>query len=250
MNTREMYDELKKAVKRTAPEKLALIDKPNQELVCVYPKSELEKALEFTAWRIAQDFKGKNPIMLCLLNGALMSYAYVATHLGNGFMMTMDYARPCSYHGDMTGGELEWKEKPHVDMTDRYVIIWDDIIDKARTMRAAIDFCRAQKAAAVFTGVMLDKQCERAPGCNIKPNYAALTVADYFVLGYGLDYANLGRHWDGIYAIKTKTIGLEPSEQEPLSPHRSSASLFTKMDLTGDYIPLPELADDQVRLSL
>src|SRR5688572_4669121 len=112
MNTVKMLAQLRADVKKYAPEKLRLINDPDQELVCLYTREQVDTALQNTAKKIARDLKGQDPIFICLVKGGMLSYSQVFSHLGNDFSARMEYAHPSSYKGGMSSGDFEWIREP------------------------------------------------------------------------------------------------------------------------------------------
>jgi hypoxanthine phosphoribosyltransferase len=104
--------------------------------------------------------------------------------------------------GDEEGGKLLWKAMPQLNLSDRTVIIVDDIYDEGHTLIQLIKAVESQQPKQVLTAVLVDKQHQRKADPSFKPDYLGLTVPDRYVFGYGMDYQHLWRNAPGIFALK------------------------------------------------
>ena len=106
------------------------------------------------------------------------------------FPLQLDSVRASRYHGEIEPAkQLTWHAKPLLDLQDRHVIIFDDILDGGITMSGISEYCREQGAATVKTAVMIDKGVDRDPSGLSKADYTGLEVdGNAFLIGYGMDY--------------------------------------------------------------
>ena len=150
---------------------------------------------------IARDFEGKNPIMVCILKGAVMFYADLLR--ATPIPMSMDFMAVSSY-GNKTksSGEVEIKKDLSSTIEGRHIIIVEDIIDSGFTLSYLTRVLSARGAASISLCTLLDKPSRRAPGIDLKSNYSGFEVGDEFVVGYGLDYAEKYRNLPYIGILK------------------------------------------------
>ena len=150
---------------------------------------------------IARDFKDKNPIMVCILKGAVMFYADLLR--ATPIPMSMDFMAVSSY-GNKTksSGEVEIKKDLSSTIEGRHIIIVEDIIDSGFTLSYLTRVLSARGAASISLCTLLDKPSRRAPGIDLKSNYSGFEVGDEFVVGYGLDYAEKYRNLPYIGILK------------------------------------------------
>ncbi|MGV6851491.1 MAG: phosphoribosyltransferase family protein, partial [bacterium] len=99
------------------------------------------------------------------------------------------------------GGELIWKHQPDTDISGKTVLILDDIYDEGYTIEAVKDWCDSRGAKKVMCAVLVYKQHERGYA-GTGADFAALTVPDRYVFGYGMDTEDRLRHLQAIYAFK------------------------------------------------
>lgn len=169
----------------------------NAELL--YTADQVEAALDRMAEQITRVMYDKNPLVLCMLLGAVVVTGKLLPRLN--FSLQLDYVHATRYRGETSGGELEQLRIPEAAIGNRTLLIVDDILDEGITMKAVIDACRAGGAGEVYTAVLIDKLLDSQKQFA-KPDFIGLTVPDRYVFGYGMDYRNYLRNCDGIYAIK------------------------------------------------
>ncbi len=168
---------------------------------CLHSAEAVQSALDRMAEDITKKLKDKNPLLICVMTGALITMGHLATRLH--FPLEMDYVHATRYRGAVRGGDLHWLVEPRQALKDRTILIVDDIMDGGLTLSAIIDYCKQAGAAEVYTAVMVSKQREREPGVDFEPDFVGLTTEDKFLFGFGLDYEEYLRNAPGIYAVNT-----------------------------------------------
>ena len=151
--------------------------------------------------RIADDYAGKNPVMVCILKGAVMFYTDLLR--ATPIKLTMDFMAVSSY-GNRTksSGEVEIRKDLSGSIENRHVIVVEDIIDSGFTLSYLSRMLSARGAKSIAICTLLDKPSRRAPGITLKADYFGFEVGDEFVVGYGLDYAELYRNLPYIGVLK------------------------------------------------
>lgn len=167
---------------------------------CLCSQDEINAALDKMGEAITAKLKDTHPIILGVMVGALIPMGHLLTRLR--FPLEADYLHATRYRGEMRGGDLHWLVEPHIKLTDRTVLIMDDVMDGGLTLSAIIDYCKQAGAKAVYTAVMVDKVRKREPGVNFEPDFVGLKVEDRFIFGFGLDYHGYWRNLPAIYAVK------------------------------------------------
>jgi len=166
---------------------------------CLYPKSEVETALDRMALEIHDTLSQTNPIFICVVVGGIVPLGNLLPRLD--FPLEVDYVHATRYRGDLTGKDLQWKAKPSCNMEGRTVVIVDDILDGGITMTGIIEFCKENGASKVYTAVLVDKCHARLPSGHAKADFSGLDVANHYVFGYGMDYKGYLRNAPGIYMV-------------------------------------------------
>lgn len=166
---------------------------------CLYDMSQLEKALDTMAGDITQKLQNENPLILCVMIGALVPTGHLVTRLH--FPLEIDYIHATRYRGTLRGGDLHWLVEPRQSLKDRTVLIIDDVFDGGLTLAAIIDYCTQMGAKAVYSAVMVNKIRQREKGVNFEPDFIGVSTEDRYLVGFGLDYEEYMRNAPGIYAV-------------------------------------------------
>lgn len=166
---------------------------------CIHDLKTIEKALDKMASEITHQLKDENPLVLCVMIGALIPGGHLLTRLN--FPLEVDYIHATRYRNETRGGDLHWLVEPRQSLENRTVLIIDDIMDGGLTLAAIIDYCNQAGAKEVHTAVIVNKVRVREPGVNFVPDFIGLDTEDRFLFGFGLDYKGYLRNAPGIYAI-------------------------------------------------
>ena len=167
---------------------------------CLHSADELYAALDRMGVEITRELKDSNPLVLCVMIGALIPTGHLLTRLH--FPLEVDYIHVTRYRGSMRGGDLHWLVEPRRELKDRVILVVDDIMDGGLTLSAIIDYCKQANAKSVHTAVMVSKNRQREPGVNFEPDFVGVHTEDRYLFGFGLDYEEYWRNVPGIYAIK------------------------------------------------
>lgn len=166
---------------------------------CLYNTAQVLQAIDQMAASITAKLSTTNPIILSVMTGAMIVTGHLAVRLQ--FPLEIDYIHATRYRGTTRGGDLHWLVEPRLDLSDRTIIVVDDIMDGGLTLAAIMDYCRQTKAKAVYSAVLVDKHRAREPGVNFKPDFVGLNTDDRYLFGFGLDYEEYLRNAPGIYAV-------------------------------------------------
>ena len=166
---------------------------------CLYNKDSVEQAIAQMATDITAKLEATNPLILPVMVGGVVLAGKLLPLLP--FPLQVDYIHATRYRSTTAGSELEWKKQPGKSLTDRTILLVDDILDEGITLAAIIDYCQQQGAKAIYTAVLADKQLNKKRPIN-KADFTGLEVPDLYVFGYGMDYEEYHRNVDGIYALR------------------------------------------------
>lgn len=178
------------------------IEKINNVLAtakCLHTFAEIEQALDKMAAAITARLQVSNPILICVMTGALVPMGHLLTRLN--FPLEIDYIHATRYRGTTRGGDLHWLVEPRRNLKNRNVLVIDDIMDGGLTLAAIIDYCKQAGAREVLSAVMINKKREREAGVNFEPDFSGLVAPDKYLVGFGLDYHEYLRNVPGIYAV-------------------------------------------------
>lgn len=171
---------------------------------CLYDSTQLGIALDRMAGEISRKVRDENPILLCVMVGALIPMGHLLTRLN--FPLTVDYIHVTRYRGTTRGGDLHWLVEPRHALQDRTVVVVDDIMDGGVTLAAIVDYCQQMGARKVYTAVMVDKRRKREPGVTFEPDFVGVEAEDRFLFGFGLDYDEYLRNAPGVFAVAEEDL--------------------------------------------
>ncbi len=160
-------------------------------------REEIAKAVKRVADQMNKDLAGTNPLFLCVLNGAFVFAADLFRELTVEPEIT--FIRMKSYAGMHSTGEIKQIYGLQEDITDRTVVIIEDIIDTGFTIRQLVKQLKEGNPRDVKVATLLFKP--ESLQCDIKPDYVAIEIPPAFIVGYGLDYDELGRNLKDIYVV-------------------------------------------------
>ena len=166
--------------------------------------SEIEKAIGQVADKLNKDFENSDdiPILLCTLNGAIMFTSELMKRLN--FISELVTIKLSSYSGTESTGQVSQVIGLTTDVKDRRVIVVEDIVDTGTTIVALKQFLQAQGAREIRICTLLLKP-DSYHG-NVKLDYVAMEIPNDFIVGFGLDYDNLGRSFKDIYVLDSDSI--------------------------------------------
>lgn len=172
----------------------------NKKFVKSLPNEEIQKHITKVAKQINEEWKGERPIFLCVLNGAFV----FAADLVRKVKLDCDIAfvKLASYSGLSSTGHIREIMGLNIDVTNRVVIIVEDIVETGLTMSHMIETLKAQNPKAVRVATLLTKP-DRLK-VKVPLNYVAFEIPNDFIVGYGLDYDGLGRNLPDIYTLEEK----------------------------------------------
>ena len=169
------------------------------EADCLFSKAEVTAAIAQLGKTISDELSQKNPIIIGIMNGALIPMGLLMPELD--FSLQIDYLHATRYRNKTTGGELQWLASPKIPIQGRTVLLVDDIHDEGITLEAIKNFCLQQGADQVYTAVLVNKIHDRKSNGS-SADFIALEVPDRYVFGFGMDYKGMLRNAPGIYAVK------------------------------------------------
>ena len=160
----------------------------------------LESTIKKLAKAINEDFWGKSPLFLCVMNGALVFAGKLLTHI-NQCSLTVDYAHVSRYGDGTEPGDLSFYARPQAySMQDTDVLIIDDILDKGVTLKFLQEHCESRGARSVKTVALVKRKRPEREVVH-QADYVGLELPNKFVFGYGMDYQGFYRNLPGIYTL-------------------------------------------------
>ena len=161
------------------------------------PEAEILQAIKKVADRLNQDYESKNPIFIAVLNGSFMFAADLLKEVT--VPCEISFVKVASYENTGSTGQVRDLMGLKEDITNRHVVLLEDIVDTGNTMVALFEILKARNPASVEIAALLHK-----PDClqhEMEIKYIGREIPNDFVIGYGLDYNGLGRNLKHIYKV-------------------------------------------------
>jgi len=153
-------------------------------------EAQLARRVKALAREIERDFRGRDLVVVSLLNGTVLFLADLIRHLN--LPLRLDFIGVSSYGAGTESGDLVFTKELRVDVQGRDVLLLDDILDTGKTLSLVRPKLQALKPRRLRTCVLLDKPERRT--YRVKADYVGFAVPNVFVVGYGLDYAERYRN--------------------------------------------------------
>jgi len=159
---------------------------------------EIDNAVASLAVRLNNDYKGRIPIMMVVLNGAILFASDLLKKLS--IDCEVSCIKVSSYDGGLSStNKVKSLIGLNTDITNRDVIIIEDIVDTGLTISSLIDQLNVGNPSSIKIAALTFKR--EAYKTNIPIDYVALEIPNKFIVGYGLDYDELGRNLPDIYQL-------------------------------------------------
>lgn len=157
--------------------------------------SDIVKKCKELGNEITKQFQGKEVIVVCVLKGATPFFAELIKHIN--LEMLTDFIQVKSYQGTQSTGNITLKKDLDYNITNKDVIIVEDIIDTGNTLSWLKQELSKRNPTSLTFVTLLDKPSRRK--VEFKPDYIGFTIEDLFVYGFGLDLDEKYRNLKDIY---------------------------------------------------
>lgn len=154
-------------------------------------QEQIQARIKELGAEITRDYTGKEPVIICMLKGAVYFFADLTKHIDLPIMI--DFARLSSYRNGTTSGKMELIANITAKIEGKDVLIVEDIVDSGKTLAYFIELLKEKNPASIKICSFLDKKERRE--ADINPDYVGFDIPCGFVIGYGLDYAEKYREF-------------------------------------------------------
>lgn len=154
-------------------------------------KEEIDEAIAKAGKQISDSYDGRPILLVSILKGAFVFMAdlcrAITVPCEIGFMCAKSY-----YSGTTSSGVVQITMDLDQDISKYHVVIVEDIIDTGRTLNDVADLLRARNPLSLKIVTLLDKPSRRL--VDLEADISLFTIDDLFVIGYGLDCAEVYRN--------------------------------------------------------
>ncbi|MFL6008532.1 MAG: hypoxanthine phosphoribosyltransferase [Rubrobacteraceae bacterium] len=167
------------------------------------PSSDIQEKLTEIGERVTEDYKGKGLLLVGVLRGAVIVLGDLMRKID--LPCEIDFMDISSYGtGTSSSGVVRILKDLEEDITDRHVLVVEDIIDTGLTLSYLLRSLQARSPASLEIFALLSKPSRRRVELDVK--YLGFEVPDEFVVGYGLDFAGAYRNLPDICVLKPEVF--------------------------------------------
>lgn len=174
---------------------ITLLDKKFKIMI---PAAKIDEAVSAVAKRINEDYHDKEtPLFVGVLNGSFMFMSDLIKKIE--FNNELSFVKLASYEGTSSTGNVKSLIGLNNSIKGRHVIIVEDIVDTGVSIEHMINELKPLKPASIEVCTLFFKPKSYSKQIPIK--YRAMEIGNEFIVGYGLDYDQLGRSLKDIYVV-------------------------------------------------
>lgn len=159
--------------------------------------AEIDEIVFQLAEKLNQDYNGKTPVFMGVLNGSFMFVSDLLKKIK--FNCELSFVKLASYAGTESTGVITELIGLNDDLTGKHVIVVEDIVDTGKTLEHLIEVLKTHDIASLSIVTLLLKPEVFQKKYPVQ--YVGKNIPNKFVVGYGLDYNELGRNLNEIYQL-------------------------------------------------
>lgn len=164
---------------------------------------EIQTIIKDLALKVYEDYKDETPVFIGVLNGVIMFFAdFLRQYPGK---CEVAFIQMSSYSGTQSTGIVYKKMELSKEVEGRHIILMEDIVDTGNTLESLYHyFENTQRPKSLkIASLLLKPEVYKK---DFKIHYVAKEIPNKFVLGYGLDYDELGRNLPDLYQLEEGRI--------------------------------------------
>jgi hypoxanthine phosphoribosyltransferase len=186
--------------------------KTQDELVEVISNETIRNRVKELGDIITKDHAGNEIVVVGILKGAFIFMADLVRNIN--LNLELDFIRLKSYGAKTeSSGTITLTKDVELDLTDKHIIVVEDIVDTGYTLQYLIEILKLHKAASIKICCLINKKERRR--VEIDVNYVGFDISEGFLVGYGLDFNERYRHLNGIFHLNPgyAPISYTPSDR-------------------------------------
>ncbi|MDO9205107.1 hypoxanthine-guanine phosphoribosyltransferase [Methylotenera sp.] len=163
----------------------------------IHSTDAVQAAITKISKEITAELQNACPVVICVMGGGVVFAGQLLTQLK--FSLELDYVHASRYQNQTVGKTLVWQSLPKLNLTNRTVLLVDDILDEGITLLAIKEKCLGLGAKNVLSAVLVEKKLDHAK--PISADFVGLEVPNRYVFGYGMDAYGWWRNLSAIYSL-------------------------------------------------
>lgn len=165
----------------------------------LFSEEQIREKIKEIGEQISKDYSGKDLLLIGVLKGSVPFMADLIKQID--IPCSIDFMAVSSYgNSSTTSGVVRILKDLDFEIEGKHVLIVEDIIDTGTTLRYLVDYLKGRKPASIEIAALLNKPERRM--VQIDAKYVGFKAADFFLVGYGLDYAEKYRNLPYVGILK------------------------------------------------
>lgn len=162
-------------------------------------EEEIKKKIRELGKQIEKDYKDKDLLVVCVLKGAVLFLSDLIREIN--LPLSIDFMAVSSYgNSTKSSGVVRIIKDLEKDIQGKDLLIVEDIVDSGLTLSYLIENLKSREPRSVKLCTLLDKPEKRKVEVFI--DYTGFVIPDEFVVGYGLDFAEVYRNLPYVCVLK------------------------------------------------
>jgi hypoxanthine phosphoribosyltransferase len=164
-------------------------------------RERIRKRVREIGRQISEDYRGKEPVLIGILNGVVFFFAELV--MAMSIPLKMDFVKASSYGDSMTSsGQVRMLKDVCLSVKNQDLILVDDIVDTGLTLKYILESLEARKPASIRVCALIDKKERREK--SVRLDYCGFSVDRGFLVGYGLDFNERYRYLPDICVLEER----------------------------------------------
>ena len=170
----------------------------DEKFIPLLAEDEIQKRIRALAEQLSEDYKGKIPVFIGVLNGSFLFMSDLIRYMN--IDCEIDFFKLSSYGDEkISSGRVKLLKELNCDVNDRDIIIIEDIVDTGLSVKYIEKMFEKHRPKSMKVVSLLVKQ--ESLKYDLKIDYIGFNIPSKFVIGYGLDYAQKYRNLRSIYVL-------------------------------------------------
>lgn len=172
-----------------------------EKFVLFMDETRIHRRVEELAVQVNEEYKEKNPVFICILNGAFIFYADFIRFIT--IPCEVDFLKLSSYgESKISSGNVHLVKDLNCQVEHRHIVVIEDIVDSGTSVNFIREWIVKKNPASIKIVTLLHKP--ESSSTNHPLDYVGFEIPSRFVIGYGLDYAQQGRNLPAVYILPEK----------------------------------------------
>lgn len=160
----------------------------------------IQEAVSRIAGQINADYAGRDPVLLCVLNGGFLFFSDLVRQIE--ILHQVDFIRVACYGDSQAPEQPRWVMGPSLELKGRHILVVDDIIDTGETASFINAGLILLHPRSIHFVALLSKMARRRR--SVLCPYVGFNIDDHFVFGYGLDWQGRFRTLRDICCVESE----------------------------------------------